>query len=216
MTTRGGQADPAEESPDHYFSERPDVRSRPRTIRLDLPDRSLELGTDAGVFSPDRIDPGTKILLMELLEVAPTPAGSTVVDLGCGYGAIACTVAARHPQSRVIAVDVNERARDLCSANARRCGVEVEVRAPEQVNDPIEVDHLISNPPIRIGKAALHELLATWLDQLTPHGRAHLVVARHKGADSLVRWMEARGHRVERLRSRQGYRVLEVGPREAP
>lgn len=194
-------------SAQHYFSAGPTSASRPSSVRLDLPDRSLDLATDAGVFSPGRVDPGTKLLLSEL----PALDRGPVVDLGCGYGPIACTVALRHPGLQVLAVDVNPRARQLCRTNAEALGVSVEVLAPDDAARVERVGTIVSNPPIRIGKAALHELLTGWLDRLVPEGQAYLVVHKNLGADSLASWLTGRGHPVRRLRSRQGYRVLEVG-----
>jgi 16S rRNA G1207 methylase RsmC len=191
----------------HYFDADPRVASHPGTVRLDLPDRSLTLATDRGVFSADRVDAGTKYLLLE----APSPPTSgSFVDLGCGYGPIACTLALRSPAATVWAVDVNERARLLCLANAASNGAtNVRVVAPEAwTGEPIDL--LWSNPPIRIGKAALHDLLRTWLDRLAEGGRAVLVVQKHLGSDSLQRWLRDEGWSVGRLGSRAGYRLLEV------
>ena len=189
-----------------YFSPRPEVASNRSTVRLDLPDRSRELVTDRGVFSSSRIDPGTKLLLMELPSLPEGP----VLDLGCGYGPIACTVAARQPTLEVWAVDVNERARALCELNASTEGLRVSVAAPDEVPASTRFESIVSNPPIRIGKSALHGLMEHWLDRLTPTGTAWLVVQKHLGADSLATWLTARGHEVERVRSRQGYRILRV------
>jgi len=193
-----------------YFEAQPTAASRPGTIRLDLPDRSLALATDRGVFSADRIDPGTKYLL---LEAPAPPATGTFLDLGCGYGPIACTLAGRAPDATVWAVDVNRRALDLCRTNATALGLHnLRVSAVDEVPADLEIDLLWSNPPIRIGKPGLHELLATWLDRLSPGGRAVLVVQKHLGADSLRRWLEERGWPTERLGSRAGYRLLQVEP----
>ena len=204
-------AEPARPGPSgHYFESSPSSRSARKEVRLDLPDISLTLTTDRGVFSPDRIDTGTKHLLLD----GPTPATSgTLVDLGCGYGAIACALATRSPSASIWAVDVNERARELCQANADRLGL-TNVRAvtPDAAPSDLAVDEIWSNPPIRIGKAALHHLLATWLGRLEPTGRALLVVQKHLGADSLHRWLQEQGHEVDRLRSRAGYRILQVRP----
>jgi 16S rRNA (guanine1207-N2)-methyltransferase len=190
----------------HYFEERPDALSVPSTVRLALPDLTLDLGTDRGVFSKDGIDPGTKLLLLE----APAPASTGhLLDLGCGYGAIALTMARRSPGATVWAVDVNERARALTTANAERAGlVNVRVSAPDDVPPEVRFATIWSNPPIRIGKAALHDLLRRWLDRLD--GSAVLVVQKHLGSDSLARWLETQGLAVERLRSRASYRLLEV------
>lgn len=193
----------------HYFTPRPGVASRPGRVRLDLPDRSLELSTDRGVFSADRVDPGTKLLLLELPEPGRWPPGP-VLDLGCGYGPIACTVALRDPGREVWAVDVNERARELCAANAEAAGAAVRVAAPDEVPDGVRFGLVVSNPPIRIGKAALHDLLDLWLGRLADGGEAWLVVQKHLGSDSLASWLAGRGRSVERVRSRQGYRILRV------
>ena len=192
----------------HYFDADPHVGSRRSTVRLDLPDRSLTFATDRGVFAGDHIDPGTKYLLLE----APSPpSAGTFVDLGCGYGPIACTLAARAPDAVVWAVDVNQRALDLARANAARLELaNVRTVSAAEVPPDLMIDELWSNPPIRIGKAALHQLLLAWLGRLAPRGRALLVVQKHLGADSLHRWMEAEGWSVERLTSRSGYRLLEA------
>ena len=193
-------------APGQYFEARPQVASSRSTVRLDLPDRSRELITDRGVFSSGRIDPGTKLLLLEL----PLTLEGPVLDLGCGYGPIACTVAARQPELDVWAVDVNERARELCELNAASEALRVSVAAPEDVPATVRFGSIVSNPPIRIGKSALHELMEHWLDRLSPTGTAWLVVQKHLGADSLATWLTARGHGVDRVRSRQGYRILRV------
>src|SRR5690606_24071132 len=196
------------EAAGHYFEADPTARSQRREVRLDLPDLSLTLTTDRGVFSGDRVDPGTKYLL---LDAPAPPATGTFVDLGCGYGPIACTLASRAPGATVWAVDVNERARTLCRANAEALGlVNVIVAAPDEVPEDLTIDRLWSNPPIRIRKAALHALLSTWLGRLSPAGVAVLVVQKHLGADSLQRWLEGEGWRADRLGSRSGYRLLEV------
>ena len=194
-------------SQDHYFSADPKVASRPRTIRASLPDLSFELDTDRGVFAHGHLDFGTDLLLRSLPAV---PSGD-VVDVGCGYGAIAITLALRNPDARVWAVDVNRRALDLCARNAERAGATNVVPAePGAVPDAIRFAAAYSNPPVRLGKAALHELILSWIDRLEPDAVAMLVVQRHLGADSLAAWLAGVGHRVERIRSKGGYRVLEV------
>jgi 16S rRNA (guanine1207-N2)-methyltransferase len=198
---------------EHYFSAAPGVASERRTIALHRPVLSLELVTDRGVFSGDRVDPGTKLLLAEV----PVPEGlgdGDLLDLGCGYGPVALTLARRAPDRTVWAVDVNERARALTAENAATAGVRgrVRVAAPDEVPPDVRFAAIWSNPPIRIGKAALHDLLRTWLGRLAPDGRAWLVVQKHLGSDSLAAWLRTEGHRVERRSSRMGYRILEVAP----
>ena len=189
-----------------YFEAEPDVPSSPSTVSLALPDVSFTLTTDAGVFGRGGVDPGTKLLLLEA--PAPSPGGD-LLDLGCGYGPIALTMAARSPAATVWAVDVNERARGLCRANADAAGLaNVRVCAPEEVPAEVTFATMWSNPPIRIGKAALHDLLLAWVPRV--HGESVLVVQKHLGADSLARWMGEQGWTVERVRSRMAYRLLRI------
>lgn len=162
------------------------------------------------MFSADKVDDGTRLLLAE----GPSLDGATsLVDVGCGYGPIAITLALRAPDAVVWAVDVNERARALCRSNAAANGVGERVRVvtPDDLPADLVVDQVWSNPPIRVGKAALHDLLAGWLVRLRPGtGSATLVVQKHLGADSLARWLTGAGWPTERVVSRAGYRVLSV------
>jgi 16S rRNA (guanine1207-N2)-methyltransferase len=195
-------------SASQYFEPRPAAPSRPRHVVLALPDATMRLQTDRGVFSAGSVDPGTRYLL---LEAPPLSSNGCVLDLGCGYGPIALTMARRSPGAVVWAVDVNERALDLCRANAESAGlVNVRCARPEDVPASVRFDAIWSNPPIRVGKAALHSLLAVWLDRLAAGGVATMVVLRNLGADSLARWLADEGWSVDRLGSRAGYRLLAV------
>ena len=173
-----------------------------------LPDLHLALATDSGVFSPGRLDPGTRLLL----ETAPRPpAGGDLLDLGCGYGPVALTLAARSPDAKIWAVDINRRALDLCAGNAAAAGLaNVRCLPPLDPALPPEFGLIWSNPPIRIGKHALHELLATWLGRLAAGAAAYLVVQRNLGSDSLQRWLAEAGWDTRRVAARAGYRVLRV------
>lgn len=169
--------------------------------------------TDRGVFSQRRVDPGTKLLLLEAGRSPVEP--SSVLDLGCGWGPIAVTLAHRHKTATVWAIDVNERARQLTTENLAAAGAAERsmVVAPEDVPADVTFDYIASNPPIRIGKPALHALLEAWLPRISPGGVADLVVQKHLGSDSLSAWMEAtHGWSVTRLQSRAGYRILRVDP----
>lgn len=193
---------------EHYFASDPDAASRPQTVDLVLPDLHLRLQTDRGVFSPDRVDAGTRVLLDT---VPPPPATGDLLDVGCGYGPIALTMAARSPQARVLGVDVNARALDLAARNATTAGLDnVRFSLADEADPELTFAAIWSNPPIRIGKAALHDLLLTWLPRLRPGGLAHLVVQKHLGSDSLHRWLDQQGYPTERVASRSAYRVLAV------
>lgn len=167
--------------------------------------------SDRGVFSGRRIDPGTMELLRANL-VLP-PAGD-LLDLGCGYGPIAVTMARRAPAATVWAVDINERALTLTRENARRLGLgNIRAVRPDDVPADVRLSAIWSNPPIKVGKEALHRLLATWLDRLLPDGRAQLVVHKNLGGDSLLDWLNGERFPATKRASRKGYRLLEVAPR---
>ncbi|MEV4007874.1 methyltransferase [Actinomadura sp. NPDC049753] len=196
---------------EHYFAERPGAAARRRTVDLVLPDLHLRLDTDSGMFSPDRVDPGTRVLLET---VPPPPAAGDLLDLGCGYGPIAITMAKRSPQASVLGVDVNRKALAMAESNANAAGLDnVRFTLADDADPGLRFAAIWSNPPIRIGKAALHDLLLTWLPRLAPGGLAHLVVQKHLGSDSLQKWLAAQGFPTERIASRSAYRVLRVAPR---
>jgi 16S rRNA (guanine1207-N2)-methyltransferase len=193
---------------DHYFSADPSVAFRRTSTQADVWGRRLPLVTGSGVFAQGRLDVGTAVLFRE----TDPPTARRYLDLGCGYGVIGLAIATAVPGSVVRAVDVNERAVLLANENAAALGVGDRFAAvtPAGVPDGEEYDEIWSNPPIRIGKAALHDLLLTWLPRLAPDGRAVLVVGKNLGADSLQRWMVEQGYRCERLGSAKGFRVLEA------
>jgi 16S rRNA (guanine1207-N2)-methyltransferase len=192
----------------HYFDADPGTASAPRTVSLALPDRTVALRTDRGVFSAGRVDPGTHLLL---LEAPPPPPSGALLDLGCGYGPIAVVLALRSPGATVWAVDVNARARALTAENAGLAQVaNLKVATPEEVPPGTRFAAIYSNPPIRIGKAGLHALLAEWAPRADV---TWLVVSKHLGADTLAAWMrDEQGWSVTRRVSRVSYRVLEVRP----
>ena len=194
--------------PGHYFDVEPSVASRPRVVRLHLGEIDLELQADRGVFGSKGVDLGTLTLLRE----APAPpAKGEILDLGAGYGPIAITLARRSPGARVWAVDINERALELARANAEAAKTgNIVVAKPDDVPAGLSFDAIYSNPPVRVGKAPLHELLLTWLPRLRPGAPAYLVVQRNLGSDSLARWLEEQALQVARLKSKKGYRILEV------
>jgi len=197
----------------HYFDQDPKAASEPSRVEINLVDLSVTLTSDRGVFSSGRLDPGTKLLLTETPRVSDD---EVALDLGCGWGPIACVTALRTATGRVWAVDTNTRALALTELNAQAIGTgdRITVASPTELPKSVRFDRILSNPPIRIGKPALHQLLETWLSRLSPNGRAHLVVQKHLGSDSLGCWLSDQGFPTIRLVSRSGYRILEVEPRE--
>ena len=205
---------------DHYFTARPASADERRTLTVRLAGREVTVETAGGVFSPGRLDLGTEVLLRT---VPPPPSTGDLLDLGCGWGPVALTLALESPDARVWAVDVNERALDLVRRNAARLGLTgVHAVTPDDLPDDVALAALWSNPPIRVGKEALHAMLLRWLPRLADGADAHLVVQRNLGADSLQRWLQGAlvpvtppgaALTVERAGSAKGFRVLRVSRR---
>jgi 16S rRNA (guanine1207-N2)-methyltransferase len=199
---------------DHYFSADPSAVARPYEVTFMQGGRVYRLASAAGVFSAERLDPGTAVLLRKA--PAPSPRGGVYLDLGCGYGPITCVLADSSDRATVYALDVNARALELVRRNAETRGVADRVIATTArgIPDDVEFDEIWSNPPIRVGKSELHDLLATWLPRLRPDGSAWLVIAKHLGGDSLQAWLEETGWSVRRHASQKGFRVLQVTRRD--
>jgi len=204
---------------EHYFTPSPATDDKRHPLRVRLAGQDLDLVSSASVFSGHGLDKATAVLLARLDEVTEPPSDGDILDLGCGWGPIALTAALLHPEARVWAVDVSERARALTAENARRAGLEnITVLAPEEVPADLALDAIWSNPPIRIGKSALHELLREWTARLRPTGTAALVVGKNLGADPLARWLgeQLPERTVAKVASAKGFRILEIGPEDQP
>jgi len=194
---------------EHYFSSTPGSELKTRTIHARLAGRDVELTTANGVFSPERIDTGTQVLLSS---VPAPPPGGNLLDLGCGWGPISLTLALESPHATVWAVDVNERALDLVRANAEKMSIpNIKAVLPENVPDDVRFMTIWSNPPIRVGKNELHGMLEKWIPRLEQGCDAWLVVQRNLGSDSLHRWLQAtfpEDYAFVRAATNKGYRVL--------
>lgn len=196
---------------DHYFSANPSSVTRERQIDVTLAGQPLTLTTAAGVFSPDGLDRGTRVLLGA---VPPPAQGGSLLDVGCGWGPIAITMALQSPDASVWGVDVNERVLGLARTNAQAAGApNITVALPDDVPADLRFRTIWSNPPIRVGKDELHDILLTWLPRLEVEGDAWLVVSKDLGGDSLQQWLVGAlgdGFRVTRTSTAKGFRVIRV------
>lgn len=212
---------------EQYFSAEPASEDVRRRLTVTLQGNEATVETSNGVFSGSRLDLGTSVLLREVPE---PPQRGTFLDLGCGWGPVSLALAFAAPDATVWAVDVNVRALELTAANAKRNGcTNVHVTQTDESGAPLSeqtatacetmpadatFDVIWSNPPIRVGKEALHALLMTWLPRLKPNGgTAYLVVQRNLGADSLIPWLAGAlgdDYEVGKYHSAKGYRVIEV------
>ena len=198
-------------SEEHYFSQEPSSSLKTRQIVVPIAGVNKSLTTATGTFSPQKLDTGTEVLLSQ---IRLAPEIGNVLDLGCGWGPIALNLAATRPKAMVWAVDTNLRSLELTSKNASDLGLSnLKIAQPEQVPSEITFSGIWSNPPIRIGKAALHEMLMKWLPRLEINGSAYLVVQKHLGSDSLQKWLAAElpsNYEVSRHMSEKTYRVIKV------
>ncbi len=195
----------------HYFSESADSELNPKKIKVKLLGTNLELFTASGTFSPDHIDIGTDVLIKQLETTKPQ---GNLLDIGCGWGPISIALALAAPNSNVYAIDVNHKSLALTKLNADKLNLRnVKVCLPEEIEEDIIFDEIWSNPPIRVGKKVLHEILKTWLPRLVSGGTARLVVQKNLGSDSLQKWLTsefADGYQVTRIESIKGFRILKV------
>ena len=197
-------------SQEHYFSASPDSQAALRDINFHVGEREFSVQAASGTFSASKLDPGTSVLLSKYDQF---PTEGNVLDLGCGWGPISLAIASFSPQVKVWALDVNARSLDLAKRNAAKLGLEnIEVVTADQIPGDLRFDAIWSNPPIRIGKAALHELLHAWLPRLQCGGRAMLVVQKQLGADSLLAWIQTEFPELtaSRFSTDKGFRILEV------
>jgi len=196
---------------DHYFSAEPATPESRGRIEFSVAGKAYDLAVARGVFSAGRLDPGTAVLLRKA-ELPTAATTGVLLDLGCGYGPIACVLASEAPGATVYAIDVNARARDLTVENAAALGLADRVRVsdPDEVPGDVTFDQIWSNPPTHVGKAEMRAMLQRWLDRLAPGGVAWLVINRNLGGDSLHQWLTSLGWDVDRVASQRGFRVLRV------
>ncbi len=198
-------------SDNHYFASSPDGPLVTREITVNLNGNKTKVLTAGGIFSPEHIDQGTQVLLTHIESANPS---GNFLDIGCGWGPIALALALQSPKATIYAIDVNERSLELTKMNAEKLSLtNIIVCKPEEVPINIQFDEIWSNPPIRVGKAVLHEILELWLNKLVSGGTARLVVQKNLGSDSLHKWlMETFSPTFEstRVDTSKTFRVLKV------
>ena len=198
-------------SEDHYFSKEPSSPLKSKTIQIPVAGELVDVTTASGTFSPQQLDFGTEVLI-EQMDLAPV--SGNLLDLGCGWGPIALNLGQLRPNTKVWAVDVNTRSIGLTQENAKNLGISnITALLPEQVPADLRFSGIWSNPPIRVGKKELHNLLLMWLPRLETGGEAYLVVQKNLGSDSLQKWLTeelANGYEVSRYTSIKTYRILKV------
>ena len=198
---------PEEKTGQQYFAAQPEAESAPGVVRWRLPDRIVNLWTDRGVFSRGKVDRGTDLLAREM----HLPETGEILDLGAGYGPLGLVAALRSPGARVTLVEVNERAAELARRNLAENGVEnaeVLVGAAPEVLGEREFDAVVTNPPLRAGKAEVMRLLRDAAGRLRPGGSLWLVIQTKQGAKALARDLGEFMGEVQTVEISGGYRVM--------
>lgn len=190
---------------EHYYTAQPVSRHETHAFTLECAGRALRFETDAGVFSKNKLDAGTELLLKAL----PERFEGRALDLGCGWGPVGACLAARWPDARLVLCDVNERAVGLARENLRRNGLPGEAFCGDGL-DAVEgaFDLIAVNPPIRAGKAVVYRLFAQSAERLASGGALWAVMRRAQGADSAQAYLATLFARVEVVERGGGYRVL--------
>lgn len=199
---------------EHYFSANPDTPAISTDLKIEIFDRQFDVVTMPGVFSHRGLDKGTAVLFRKV-PFDSLPPTAHILDLGCGWGPISLALASTYPDASLFSIDINERALALCQQNLMKAGFHTitalePVMYEKFVNDGIKLDLIWSNPPIRIGKTALHDLLLRWLNLLASDGVGYFVIQKNLGANSLSKWLEDQGFQVNKLGSAKGFQVIKV------
>ena len=192
---------------EHYFSPDPSAPHKPREVTVRALGLELQMHTDAGVFSQDGLDPGSR-LLMEALP----PLSGRVADLGCGWGAMGVPLALKNPGAEFTLVDINERAVRLARQNiARHQAKNAEAFAGDGLKAlPGPFEAVVTNPPIRAGKQTVYGMFRDAFERLAPGGRLYAVVRKQQGAPSALKFLEALSAGARVIERGGGYWVIEA------
>lgn len=190
---------------EHYFTEQPTSEIKEKTFVQSFKGIELSLTSVSGVFSHDsKVDK-----VSELLIKTYKPTGKTVLDLGCGYGAIGLFIKALYNDQIVCLADINERAIDYAALNASKNRLDVKVVKSDLYSafDGIQFDDIVTNPPLAAGKKLLINLINLAYDHLNPNGALWLVAYHNKGGSTLKKFMKERFSNVEDIEKSGGIRV---------
>ena len=193
---------------EHYYSQKPGSISKEQTFQFDLRGRTFTFVTDRGVFSKERIDFGS-VLLIETMDIQD---GMNVLDVGCGYGPIGLTAATLTPAGRVKMIDVNERAVLLARKNLEinhiTNGEVVVSDLFSSIGEDERFDVIVTNPPIRAGKKIVHDIFVQAYQHLEKGGSLWVVIQKKQGAPSAMEKLEELFGRVEVPAKKKGYYIL--------
>ena len=189
-----------------YFENNKDLISEPKEITYYYRGKTINLTSDNGIFSKDSVDFGSSLMLKSITEFDK----KTILDVGCGYGVIGITLAIFNPEATVTMVDVNLRALELSRSNALKNGVNNVVIKESFAYQNIDgkFDMIVTNPPIRAGKAVVHEILEGSFEHLNDDGVLYVVIQKKQGAESAVKKLQTLYTVVDKITQDKGYWIL--------
>ena len=192
--------------PDHYYTSAPTSAHEERRFTLEFAGKTLRFETDAGVFSKQHVDPGSLLLCKSL----PDSLCGDVLDMGCGWGAMTVMTLAAHPDVRMTMADVNERALALAVKNVQ----ENDMTAKALISDGFsaiegQFDAVITNPPIRAGKAVIYAMFEGARDHLKSGGALYLVIRKQQGAPSALKYLQSLYASAQVIERDAGYWIIE-------
>ena len=191
---------------DHYYTAAPSSEHEERSFRAVFAGRVLAFDTDAGVFSKQHVDPGSELLCKAL----PDTLGERVLDMGCGWGAMTIMTLARFPKCEVTMADVNERALGLAVSNVKKNFMTAEAVLSDGFEKITgEYDVVITNPPIRAGKAVIYKMFEDAKAHLVPGGALYLVIRKQQGAPSALKFLKELYGKAEVIERDGGYWIIE-------
>ncbi|CDR27144.1 class I SAM-dependent methyltransferase [Staphylococcus schweitzeri] len=195
----------------HYYDEDPSVSSNEQRIQYQVNQHLIHLITDNGVFSKDRVDYGSDVLIKTFLKAHPPGPSKRIADVGCGYGPIGLMIAKVSPHHTITMLDVNHRALTLVEKNKKLNDVDNVIVKESNALTAVEnesLDFVLTNPPIRAGKETVHRIFEQAFDKLDAKGELFVVIQKKQGMPSAKKKMEALFGNVEVLNKDKGYYIL--------
>lgn len=192
---------------DHYYARTPGVEHNRQLHETELRGYRFKFMTDAGVFSKTGVDYGSRVLI-DALEIQDN---ASVLDVGCGYGPIGLTAARLAPNGYVTMIDINERAIELAKENAKLNGIHNITAIQSDVYESVQqnrYDVIVTNPPIRAGKAVVHRIFEEGYQLLKPGGSMWVVIQKKQGAPSAEAKLDELFGNVEEVTKDKGYRIF--------
>ncbi|HLS20883.1 MAG TPA: class I SAM-dependent methyltransferase [Bacillota bacterium] len=194
---------------EHYFSKQPQSKSKRETWQTTLRNYNLSFTTDFGVFSREKVDFGSRVLIESFIEPA---IDGKILDLGCGYGPVGLAVAASFPERQIVMADINERAISLAKHNANINQItNVQIVASDrfsQISDTFAA--ILLNPPIRAGKKVVYDLFTESYHSLKKHGEFWIVIQKKQGAPSAAKKLEELFKNVSLIERKKGYHIYKA------